>query len=122
MVRDVRKGLRKQKENMDNAHKKYADACRKDFNEFERRIDTLEASFEKFKKLKLMDGPVLEDRQQEQKNRKKELEERQEQHDTLVAENDVNKLRYQEVVKEHGEVRSMIHQARAIMKDAFKKG
>ena len=62
MVRDVRKGLRKQKENMDSAHKKYADACRQDFNDFERRIDTLEASFEKFKKLKLMDEPVLEDR------------------------------------------------------------
>ncbi len=62
MVRDVRKGLRSQRENMGSVHKKYADACRRDFNDFERRIDTLEASFEKYKKLKLMDEPVLEDR------------------------------------------------------------
>ena len=47
---------------MRNAHEKKANSCRNDFNDFELKIDMLEASFEKFKKLKLMDEPVLIDR------------------------------------------------------------
>lgn len=68
----------------------------------------------------MIDQPVLDDRVAEKGNKKAELHARLETRKALNEENDRYVEFFNAVVAEHNAVRTMMHQARSIMAEAFK--
>merc|ERR1712184_163610 len=91
MVKEVRKGLRNEAEQVAADYKVVADACRAEFDTMDRKTDSLEAVVVKNQRLEMIDAPVLADRSSEKENRVAEL----------------------------AAVRTMMHQARSIITEAF---
>lgn len=73
MVKEVRKGLRAEAEQVKADYDVIADACRAEMDQFDRKTDALEAVVVKNQRLEMIDAPVLADRQAEQGNRVNEL-------------------------------------------------
>merc|ERR1712190_236316 len=119
MVKEVRKGLRNEAEAAAADYEVVADACRAEMDSFDRKTDALEATVTKNQRLEMIDGPVLEDRQAEQGNRQVELGQRQAMLAALDEENDRLVASFQAAVAEHAAVRTMMHQARSIITEAF---
>jgi len=119
MVKEVRKGLRNEAEAAAADYEVVADACRAEMDSFDRKTDALEATVTKNQRLEMIDGPVLEDRQAEQGNRQVELGQRQAMLAALDEENDRLVASFQAAVAEHAAVRTMMHQARSIIEEAF---
>jgi hypothetical protein len=119
MIKEVRKGLRTEAETAHAEYEVIADACRSEMDTFDRKTDSLEAVVVKNQRLEMIDGPVLSDRQQEQANRQTELGQREAMLEALDAENDRLIESFAAAVAEHGAVRTMMHQARSIIEEAF---
>merc|ERR1712099_219473 len=88
MVKEVRKGLRNEAEQVAADYQVVADACRAEMDAFDRKTDSLEAVVTKNQRLEMIDAPVLADRQSEQANRQTELGQRQAMLEALGDEND----------------------------------
>merc|ERR1719399_1482796 len=119
MVKDVRKGLRAEAQAAADAYGVVADACRAEMDTFDRKTDALEATVTKNQRLEMIDAPVLADRQSEQANRQTELGQREAMLAALGEENDRLVDAFNAAVAEHAAVRTMMHQARSIITEAF---
>jgi len=119
MVKEVRKGLRTEAEGAKAEYDVIADACRSEMDTFDRKTDALEATVVKNQRLEMIDGPVLADRKQEQANRQTELGQREAMLEALDGENDRLIESFAAAVAEHAAVRTMMHQARSIITEAF---
>ena len=62
MVKEVRKGIRNQQQELKDNYDTVADACRDDLGRFDRKIDSLEAKVTKNNRLIMIDQPVADDR------------------------------------------------------------
>ena len=109
MVKEERKQLRNEQEENASAYKVVADACRADFDGYDRRTDSLEAVVTKNKRLAMIDGPVFEDRTSEKANRESELAARTSDLAAMNEEDAFLKEVFSAVVEEHNAVRSMMH-------------
>jgi hypothetical protein len=119
MIKEVRKGLRDEAEQSAADYEVIADACRAEMDTFDRKTDSLEATVVKNQRLEMIDGPVLADRQAEQGNRQVELGQREAMLAALDEENARLVESFQAAVAEHAAVRTMMHQARSIIEEAF---
>jgi hypothetical protein len=119
MVKDVRKGLRAELQGIADEYGVVADACRAEMDTFDRKTDALEATVVKNQRLEMIDGPVLADRQTEQGNRQEELGQRTDMLEKLDEENARLIEAFNGAVAEHAAVRTMMHQARSIIEEAF---
>merc|ERR1711907_29424 len=119
MVKEVRKGLRNEAQAAADEYQVIADACRAEFDAMDRKTDALEATVTKNQRLEMIDAPVLADRQAEQANRQTELGQRTAMLEALDAENERLIEAFQGAVAEHAAVRTMMHQARSIIEEAF---
>merc|ERR1711981_1527490 len=119
MVKEVRKGLRNEAEQAAADYEVIADACRSEMDAFDRKTDALEATVTKNQRLEMIDAPVLADRQAEQGNRETELGQREAMLSALDDENDRLVDAFNDAVAEHAAVRTMMHQARSIIEEAF---
>merc|ERR1712110_882328 len=93
---------------------------RAEMDSMDRKTDALEATVTKNQRLEMIDGPVLEDRQAEQENRGVELGQREAMLAGLDEENARLIESFNQAVAEHAAVRTMTHQARSIITEAFK--
>merc|ERR1712110_70182 len=121
MVKEVRKGLRNEAEAAAADYEVIADACRAEMDSMDRKTDALEATVTKNQRLEMIDGPVLADRQAEQGNRQTELGQRTAMLEALDGENDRLIAAFNDAVAEHAAVRTMMHQARSIIEEAFQQ-
>ena len=119
MIKEVRKGLRNEAQAASDEYEVIADACRAEFDAMDRKTDALDATVTKNQRLEMIDAPVLADRQAEQGNRQTELGQRTAMLEALDAENDRLVESFQAAVAEHAAVRTMMHQARSIIEEAF---
>merc|ERR1711907_837268 len=119
MVKEVRKGLRAEAEAAAADYEVVADACRAEMDAMDRKTDALEATVVKNQRLEMIDGPVLADRQAEQGNRQVELGQREAMLEALDDENARLIEAFDAAVAEHAAVRTMMHQARSIIEEAF---
>merc|ERR1712110_252737 len=119
MVKEVRKGLRNEAEAAAADYEVIADACRAEMDTFDRKTDALEATVVKNQRLEMIDAPVLTDRQTEQGNRQTELGQRTAMLGALEEENARLIEAFNGAVAEHAAVRTMMHQARSIIEEAF---
>jgi len=119
MVKEVRKGLRNEAEAAAADYEVVADACRAEMDAMDRKTDALEATVTKNQRLEMIDAPVLADRQSEQGNRQVELGQREAMLAALGEENDRLVEAFNAAVAEHAAVRTMMHQARSIIEEAF---
>merc|ERR1712110_325483 len=119
MVKEVRKGLRNEAEAAAADYEVIADACRAEMDTFDRKTDALEATVVKNQRLEMIDAPVLADRQAEQGNRQTELGQRTAMLGALEEENARLIEAFNGAVAEHAAVRTMMHQARSIIEEAF---
>jgi hypothetical protein len=87
---------------------------------FDRKTDSLEAVVVKNQRLEMIDAPVLADRKSEQGNRHTELGQREAMLGALDEENARLIDAFNSAVAEHAAVRTMMHQARSIITEAFK--
>lgn len=120
LVNKIKKGLRAQKRLQDQRHRKIMDDCRVDFIKYEKQIDILESSFGKFEQMVKIEEPVLISRRQEFANRKAELQTRKTHLVNITREDKRLAEKFQENMKEHDQVKSLIYKARSIMNHAFK--
>jgi len=120
MIKEVRKGLRGEAEQVAADYRVIADACRAEFDTMDRKTDSLEAVVTKNQRLEMIDGPVLDDRKTEKGNREAELGEREGMLSSLDEENARLIESFNNAVAEHAAVRTMMHQARSIITEAFK--
>merc|ERR1712110_514829 len=119
MVKEVRKGLRSEAEAAAADYEVVADACRAEMDAMDRKTDALEATVTKNQRLEMIDAPVLADRQAEQGNRQTELGQRTAMLGALEEENARLIEAFNGAVAEHAAVRTMMHQARSIIEEAF---
>jgi len=119
MVKEVRKGLRNEAEAAAADYEVVADACRAEMDSMDRKTDALEATVVKNQRLEMIDAPVLADRTSEKENRVAELGEREAMLGALDEENARLVESFNAAVAEHAAVRTMMHQARAIITEAF---
>jgi chromosome segregation ATPase len=119
MVKEVRKGLRNEAEAAAADYEVVADACRAEMDSMDRKTDALEATVTKNERLEMIDAPVLADRKTEQSNRQTELGQRTAMLEALGDENDRLVESFNAAVAEHAAVRTMMHQARSIIEEAF---
>merc|ERR1712151_102948 len=84
-------------------------------------MGALEATVTKNQRLEMIDAPVLADRQAEQGNRQVELGQREAMLAALGEENDRLVEAFNAAVAEHAAVRTMMHQARSIIEEAFQQ-
>merc|ERR1712113_747051 len=119
MVKEVRKGLRAEAEAAAADYEVVADACRAEMDAMDRKTDALEATVTKNQRLEMIDAPVLADRQAEQVNRQTELGQRQAMLEALDEENERLVASFNDAVAEPAAVRTMMHQARSIIEEAF---
>merc|ERR1712203_356678 len=119
MVKEVRKGLRAEAEAAKADYDVVADACRAEMDSMDRKTDALEATVVKNQRLEMIDAPVLADRQAEQGNRQTELGQRTAMLEALDEENARLVESFNAAVAEHAAVRTMMHQARSIITEAF---